>query len=769
MGVGIAGATSGYSVAHGVLDRLPVDDGNRVVAIEAPDEDGGFEASIDWRTAVDLERRRPAGLEGLAGHIRGMVRHLGGDGGPGERLQGEFVTPGFFDVLGVSITVGRGFVEDDVPPGSRPAVVLAHDLWERRFGSDPAVLDRPIVLDGESARVVGVAAPEFDGLRRKVDVWVAGHFDRSRSPELPRWHVVGRLPEGVGVEALRDELGLRPRIDPEGGVDPDAPPLRPRPLIEALVPAETVVMLRALVALGFFVLAVACGCVTVLLLARALRRAPETAIRLALGAPRGRLVGEQLLELGVLAILGGLFGVSLTYLLTSRIRAVLENDALPFMDATPDLEVLVFAVAASCLAAVASGLLPGLRGTALDIGETLNRSGGRGSTVRMGRAAPVLVLVQVVLSCALVVVAALQLRQAEKVVGGPPPFRIEEYVQIEYWLPWWSYRDVAERTRFHLAVLDDVRRLSGVADAAFDAPPSSSVLGTAEVEDASGRRSARLRIAALSPGALETLDLTPVRGRSFEGADSDRRVVVVDDSAARRLFGGGDVVGNRIRIQDGPEGEDAPWLEIVGVVPSLRAEAGEEVRGLAYVPSLPSGFSARLTVQARAGDPVSLFLPVAEVIRSRDPEVPVEAPRSMVEVEADRNRLVRVGATLFTLLGGGALILAVVGIHGTVSYAVRRRRVEMAIRAAMGAGPARIAWVLARGPGALVATGTALGVVLGAAIAPYLGVVLLSRYARDPLALSLAPIIVLVAAAAAVAGPLRRALASDVMDDLRVE
>ncbi|HSU12929.1 ABC transporter permease [Longimicrobium sp.] len=778
LGIGIN--TAIFSVVNGVLLRpLPYRDPGALVRLyhvhaeKAPQ--GGPFSPQDF----DDLKAGARGFRSLASYwfVPGESGlNLTGDGREPRRVQGAFVSPEFFPLLGVSAARGRTLRADENVPGADRVAVLSDAFWRSRFNADPSAVGRTVTLDGKPFTVVGVMPPRFAFPAREAEVWVPVSLIGDN--EIPherglRWlDVVGRLGPGTAPEAalasasaVLGQLAGDHADSNEGWTRARMETLRDS-LVGPVRPALLVLMATVVM-----VLLVACANLANLLLARASAREREIAIRTALGAGRHRLVRQMLTESLVLALLGGAAGVVLA---AFGVRALLALSAgtLPRPgEVGLDAGVVLFALLLSVVTAVLFGLVPAVR-TARGATAEVLRDGGRGGSERRGgRTRAALVLGETAAAMVLLVGAGLLINSFWRLVSVDPGFRPDHVLVASFDIPP-GYDTPEKMNAYRAELLRRVGEIRGVT--AVGAAKTQPLRGHGERMQFTlpGRTGgdAVLRPASgtyiVSAGYFAALGIPVQRGRVFEARDDAPDappVLVVNQSAARRYWPGADPVGQTVLLGDAP-------FTVVGVVGDVRNEGLASATGpAAYLPfSVAPRPATRLFVRA-SGDPAALAPAVRDAIHSADPLQPIADIRTLRGAMADTVAQPRFFTLLLGVFGGLAMFLAALGLYGVVAYSVTRRTVEIGIRMALGARARDVVLMVVR---------RAMGPALGGIVAGTAAAVLLARFLAsmlfevrpgDPATFVAAAALLAAIALLASWLPARRASRVDPMRALRAE
>jgi len=689
-----------------------------------------------------------------------MPVHLSVRGQMPERTWIEAVSPNYFALANVSpafgalLTPGHGEAK-----GAAPVIVLAHRYWQRRFGGNPAIVGQPVVLNGQSFTVVGIAPESFTGLSWAMAVsgWVPSgamgammqNGDSMRdSRGVPMFRLMGRLASGRTVADARAELevittrlaaaypaehkGTRVMVIPENRARPD-------PSISELLPAFAAVFM-AMVTLVLFI---ACGNVANLMIARSVERQRDLAIRSALGASRARLIRLQVVEGLVLAAMAGVVGLLLAVWTGRALAGFTPSGDIPVnQDQPQDWRIFAFTFVVSAIAGIATALWPARQASRFNLVESL-KEGARGSGTRRHGLRNFLVITQVSLSFIVLVSAGLfvhSLRQMQNLALG---FRLDRVLVMSMDLSLQQYGD--ERGRQFLdALVTRAESLPGVTSAtvATHLPLDSTGISIVDVGidgEIPGTKDNRLSIGynAVGKRFLETTGLQLLRGRGFDSSDGEtsRLVGLVNDTMARKLWPGKDPIGQRFQVPLGKDGK-AQWVEVIGLVANGKyVMLSEEPRPFFYLP-LIQHYSAPITLIVRSGsDPLGLVNPLTRVVNGLDPDLPVFNVKSMSAHVRDSPlglMPLRVGAAMAGGQGVIGIFLAVLGLYAVVSYGVAQRTREIGVRMALGANRADVLLLVIREGMRLTIIGVVLGLVGSLGLGFVLSKVLYGLSAMDP-------------------------------------
>jgi len=785
LGVGIGANTALFGVVDAVLLKpLPFPDAQQLVVVKErtaarPNRAVAFPDFLDWQTRQQTFTGLSASL------IIGGV--LSGDG-EAERVFGRAVTRNFFATLGTPMHLGRPFTADEDQPGGAPAIVLSYALWQRRYARDAGVVGRATNYNGERYSIVGVLPPTFDFYGRanaNNDIFVPLGRLREQSFMQTRLdhpvQVVGRLQPAVSLERARTDLaGIASALEQEHPGTNRGVAVTVTPLLEDYV-GDMRLTLTVLLGASWLLLTIACINVANLLLARASTRRQEIAVRLALGARRGRILRQLLTESLLLSAIGGAFGLFLAWIAADSL-ARLAPVALPRIEEIAlDWRVVLFGAVMTTITGLAFGIVPALQTTDVELQQVM-RSTGRAVTGRGKRLREVLVAGQVALCVALLIATGLLVRSFQRLSAVDPGYDAANVVSMRLRLPDARYRTRAQVLPVLDALLKRIAALPGVESACLT---TGVPLGRRSDKGfaVAGQSAEPLDRAPLaltqwaSADCHRTFGIGLLAGRRFTPSDREHSaaVAIVDDEFVRKYLGRepASAVGERVRLLDEPD----RWREIVGVVRHVRhSRLDEESSAEIYIPfeqtrtdwQLEIGRAMDVAVRsARPAD--AIVAAIRSEIRAFDPELPLSHVTTL-ESALQRSMAPRLfNAVLLSIFGTAALLLCVVGIYGVVSYSVSQRTREIGLRMTLGAQPAEMFRLVMSRALRMALAGAAMGVAAALLLGRVLEGLLYGVHARDPLTFLTVLTLLNVVAVVAAYVPARRAMHLDLVSALRID
>ena len=784
MGLAIGANTAIFSLVDAVLlESLPYPDPGRLFTISEtspvyPKISLDYPDYLDWRTSQHS-------FEEIAVFRRDNF-NLTGNGDP-ERVSGAIVTASYFRVLGVTPEIGRFFAESEDRTGGAGLILLSDRFWRNRFAADPKIIGRTLVLNDVSYEVIGIAPPQIMN-PESMDVYVPmGHFpvpaaltDRGQHPGL---NCLGRLKSGVSLEAAGAEFRVIARnLELQY---PDSNPnisAKVTPLLEDVVGQYRMTLYLLLAVVGL-VLLIGCANVANLLLGRAIVRQREISLRAALGASRARLINQLLFESVVLAILGGVLGLLLAQTSLDAIVVLAPHDVGRFEHVHLNGMVLLFTTIVTLGSGLVFGLWPALKTSRVNLRETLDAAGGRGTTAGAARqrSQGLLVIGQVALASLLLVASSLLIQSFQQLQKVPLGFDPHNMLMVEIKLSSSKYQNQADQTTktemaaFYESLLQRIRSVPGTEASALgsNAPFNGNNYSTdfsvvGQPEPRLGEEPTA-EYASVSPDYFKTLKIQLIRGRTFDAEDRVGKtpVVIIDEKLANRCFPGQDPIGKQLS-EDAHKANSVKYT-IVGMVRTVRHDdlASEPKLAELYFP-VSQRPELLMTVLLRAkGDPQGVVSAVREAVQSSDPSLPVFNIRTMESQLSEELVTQRLSVVLVSLFSVLALLLAAVGLYGVLAYSIAQRTREIGIRIALGAESGSILNLVVRQGLMIVGIGLAAG-ILGSVILTHLIQSLLYGVSgTDPIALLTAIGVLGLAAFLACVVPAWRAIRIDPMIALR--
>jgi putative ABC transport system permease protein len=776
LGVGVT--TTIFTAVRGTLLRpLPYRDGDRLVAIYARlPERNETGINISWPDYLSW-RDQSRSFEQL-----GMWtwETLNFSGEPeAERVDGAAVTPNLFPLLGIPPLLGRFFTAEEAVQGRNRVVLLSHDIWKRRFAGDASIIGRAVTVDAQPYTVVGVMPPQFN-FPDRGNVWVPYVPDEVARERGNRFlaGAIGRLKPGITVaEAQADLDVISRRLQQEykqenTGWDAEVIALR-----DDLVGDLRRPLLIFLGAVGM-VLLIACTNVANLMLVRGATRQREVALRVALGAARHRVVGQVLVESIIIALIGGVAGAML-----SRVGVLLLGMAFPdnvpfYISFGVDAQVVVFTLVLTVITGLLLGLVPALRATRVNL-QTSLKDGARGETHGRHRShlRAALVVTEVALSLILLVSATLLLRSYRSLTSTELGFDEHGIISARVGLPLAKYQDREARRAFWTRLYERVAAVPGVeAVGSANGIPFSgwNVQAGMTVEGRPPRRQGEeldVHYQRVSPDYFRAIGVPLLRGRGFGDADRDTsaHVGLINESLVRKEFLNQDPLGKRIKL-GGPESRDA-WVTIIGVVKDFRHyRLPEPMKPALYFPQLASpSYTQTLVIRTTSRDPSALAPALRDILRDLDPDVPAYQVQTFEQVVSRSLWRQRLQGTTLGVFAALALVLAVVGIYGVISYTVAQRMRELGVRVALGASSRQVLGLVLGHGARLTMLGVLVGLVGALALTRVLARLLYGVAPTDLLTFTSVPLLLAAVAVVATWIPARRATKVDPVVAMRAE
>jgi putative ABC transport system permease protein len=784
LALGIGLTTAMFGITNGfLLNGLPFEEGDRIFAIVRNTSSlGTFLQTVPVRDYSDWEERQRT-FEGIAAFTIATFNVSGGD--RPERVLGAEMTASAFQVLRESPVLGRPFTAEDEIPGAARVAIIAHALWQDRYELDPGVIGNTIRVDGYESTIIGVMGEGFE-FPFSQRVWTPLRLDPlNAGPDEGQLRVFGRLADGVSLSETQAEFdAIAANLAQEHPQTHEGITIAIRPYVEQFVGPNARPLLFLMLGLVSLVLLIACSNVANLLLARAVARHREVAIRTALGAHRARLMTSHLIEAFVLVLLGGVGGFAVAQTGIMLFYNAITVNVRPFwLEARVEPEVLLFVGVVMLVATLVSGALPALRASKTNVADVLRDEARGSSGLRLGRLSRWLVTGEIAASGALLVGAGLMVKSLANFTSFQYDFTTEKIFTASVAAGDGDFDSEEQQLQFLEDLEVRVTALPGVVSAgiATELPVIGLALAPYEIEGTAftnDQDRPSTRLVAASPGMFETFEVPLLEGRAFTAGDREStvRVALVNASFAARDFAGESPVGRRFRIHT-PAG-DPEWITIVGVVADMYLAEDYSLAHPAavYVPLRQgdivrgaSGFFAMTLTARTGGDPTAITPRVREELASLNPNIPLSREFAFDRVLAQTYvGIVTVGST-FAVFGLVALFLAAVGLYGVMSFSTGQRTREIGIRMAFGAVRRDTFLLVLKQASKQLAIGLGAGLALGYGLSHALQFVLFEVEPLQPAILISVGVMLAVVAFLATLVPARRAARVDPMVAMRYE
>ena len=782
LALGIGANTAIFSVVNAVLLRpLPFRDPEQLVIVWEDAAFAGFPRNtpapanyVDWKNQNQSFADMAATAE--------VSFNLTGDAEP-ERVTAYAVTANFFPLFGVQPLLGRSFLPEEDRPGSNKVVVLSYSLWQTRYGGDAQILNRDILLNGEKHSVVGVMPANFQFLQSEVRLWTPIAFSQEDLTNRGGHYlnVIARLKPGVELaQAQADMNALMRRIATDhpgetfdGKLGAVVMPMRDQ--IAGDARGSLVVLLVAVA----FVLLIACANVAGLLLARAVGRRREIALRMALGAGRPAVVRQLLTESLLLSLVAGVLGTLLAYWSFTFLQGLVPEEMSLATSLKLDTRILLFTILISIITGIIFGLAPALQAAKVDLNEALKQSSTRMTST--GRLRSTMIVFEVALSLVLLIGAGLLIQTLFQIFGQYSVLEPEKVLTMRTVLPPEKYKEPQQRNNFYRQVLERVEHLPGVVSAGYSTSVPLSWKGGTSGFLPEGIKSPIPGMAydanhrEVSAGYLKTMNIPLRAGRYFDDSDNEQSmpVVIINETMARQYWTGENALGRRLKIGD-PDEPGKQWKQIVGIVADIRQMGLDEpVTAEMYLPyqqitDWPWFIPRDLAIRT-SGDTSNLVGAVRQIIREVDPDQPISNIATMAELLGTEASERRMGMIMLAAFAGLALLLASLGIYGVLAYFVSQHTSEIGVRLALGASTRNILFLVLRKGMVLTLLGVVIGIAAALGLTRLMSSLLFGVKAVDPLTFVTVPLLLAGVALLACYLPARRATKVDPLVALRYE
>ena len=788
LALGIGANSAIFSIVNSLLlNPLPYRDSGRLAIIWS--HSPGANVEKDWPSPGQFEaiRANSTVFEGIA-IIHGRSLNVGGLSNP-TRAGALEASSNLFPLLGAQPLIGRTFLPEEDTPGKPHTVILSNAFWRREFGGNDKVLQNSLLLNGEKYEIIGVMPREFSlGFEvvptvssvPEPDVFLPLPMNTKQKEEQgdENYNLLARLKPGASITQAQSELDIATKKLAEQF--PDRYPATRRfsfsikPLLEQVVGDVRRPLFVLLAAVGC-VLLIACANVANLLLTRATSREREIAIRTALGAARVRVIRQLLTESVLLSVLGGVVGLVLAYWLLDVLRWLGPSNIPRLPAIHMDGRVLAFTSAIAVATGILFGMAPALRTSKLNLSEALKEGARNVAGGHHDRLRKLLVISELALSLVLLISAGLLIRSFISVERVNPGFDAHNLLGMRLSVAGTSYKgDRAEI--FYGELLERVRRLPGVKSVGIaDNLPLSGGIGWGSIsiegyEPSVGQDMIQSDGRSAGVGYFETMGIPLVQGRFFDEHDTEKSapVIVIDEHMARNYWPNANPLGSRIKF--GRAESDNPWMTIVGVVGSVKQyDLENEARVTMYFPAAQAMGGSMYLVARTSIAPSSLAATIASEVRSMDPNIPIFDVKTMEQRVVESLARRRFAMLALGTFAGFALLLAVIGIYGVISYSVAQRTSEIGIRLALGARQTDVLRLILSDGFTLALIGIAVGLVLSFAVTRFLSTLLFGVRATDVFTFSALSILLVVVSLLACYLPARRATKVDPLVALRYE
>jgi putative ABC transport system permease protein len=785
LALGIGANTAIFSVVNAVLLRpLPFRSSEALVSVFEKDQTRGVvRGSYSYPNFFDLREQNHVFEHVAAYHDNDFI--MTGRGEP-VRIPGSVVTADLFSVLGTPPMLGRTFLPDeDKPTETGRVVVLSERLFASRFNSDASIINQQITLDGKTYTVIGVMPHgfEFPIQNDSLDLWTTIADDAAGSSPITAQRgahflqVVGRLKPGVTESSAQAEAdAIAARLEQQYPDTNTHKGIRVVSALQALVGDVRPALLILLGAVAC-VLLIACANVANLLLARAMTRHKEMAVRSALGASRMRVVRQLLTESVLLSLAGGLLGLALAVWWADLLIALGKKDIPRAIQVGLDWRVLAFTLGVSVLTGVVFGLFPAfhLSGTALT--ESLKEGRGAGAGAKRNRIRGVLVAAEVAIAVVLLVGAGLLIQSLWRLRHVNPGLEPQNVLTFNVSLPEVRYSS-EKQARFFSDLTTRLRSLPGVqsASAVLPLPLSGDRMGISfqiDGREVAAKDEPSADVFVAEPNYFRTMGIPILKGRDFEERDEHKSmpVVIVTESFARQFFPGEDAVGKRIKPGISTwDDEKSTMREIVGVVGDIRNRTLDtEPKPAYYLPQSQVPFTQLIAVVKSGNDPKSLSGSITREVSAIDTELPVFSVKTMAEYISSSVAAPRFNTTLLSIFAGVALVLTIIGLYGVMSYSVAQRTNEIGIRMALGAKTRDVLALVVKDGLKMVSLGLLFGIAGALALTRLLATLVYGVTTHDPMTFVVIAALLSLVAMVACYVPAWRATRVDPLEALRCE
>ena len=784
--LGIGANTAIFSVINAVMILpLPYRDASRLVTVWEDNRNRGNHQNpvspanfMDWKEQSDV-------FEDIAA-LYDTRFNLSGVADP-EEIPGQRVTLNMFEVLGAQAMIGRTLEAGDAEPARQDSVVLSYGLWQRRFGGDKDIIGKPVQLNANVFTVIGVMPPNFQLFFRtasltgnRAEIWAPMMFGNDDRVRRGRYATgVARLKDGVTRQQAQSQMdsiaGTLEREYPDFNTGWGVSIVPFREQFTGDMQRPLLVLLGAVA----LVLLIACANVANLLLARAVSRKKEMAIRLAVGANRGRLIRQLLVESTALGIVGGAAGLLLAMWGVDALFALGPKELLPVGGARINFSVLGFTLLVSLLTGLVFGVVPALEASRTNLNETL-KEGGRavlsgGRSRRSHHLGNLFVISEVAMALVLLIGAGLLIKSFARLQSVNPGFNPRNLLTVRVSLPYAKYHEEGQTGRFFRDALTRIRQIHGVRTAGavsflpFTGPGAATGFTVAGNPWPLPGQWPVVDVRVCDSDYFQAMGIPLIKGRTFTEREQieKRHVVIINETLAREMFPGEDPIGRGLIIE---MMNDPPPSEIIGVVGDVKHKGYDgAVRAMSYWPQAELPYSGMTLVARTDGNPLDYVAAVRREVQALDQDQPIASVYTMEQLMSESVARARFITMLLTIFAGVALILAVVGMYGVMTYSVTQRAHEIGIRMALGATSRDVVSMIVAEGLRVTAIGLAVGLTGALLLTRVIASLLFEVRASDPITFVLVGIGLTAVGLLACFVPARRAAKVDPMIALRYE
>jgi putative ABC transport system permease protein len=792
LALGIGVNSTVFTFVNAVLLRgLPFPNADQIVHLNSRNTTEGNSQGVSYPDFRDW-RANARTFSSLAAYQQ-TTMNISDSGHPPERASGVRVSANAFSIIGERPIQGRDFRDDEDRQGAEPVAILGYGIWKTRYGSDPGIVGKSIKINDVSTTVIGVMA---EGMRfpTNTDVWTPLVPDTElERRDARRVNLFGRLADGVTLKQAQTELsGIcknleRQYPDTNKSIDAEIMTFNQRfnggPI--------RIVFLALMGAVGF-VLLIACANVANLLLSRSARRSREIAVRIALGASRGRVIRQLLVESTLLAFLGGVLGWIMSLVGVRLFDIAVQDVGKPYwIKFTMDMTVFAFLVAVCFATGIIFGIVPALQVSKTNLNEILKESGRGNAGGRRARwMASSMVVVELALTIVLLAGAGLMIRSFLKLYSLDIGAKTDHLLTMSVGLPDLKYPKPEQRQIFYESLLTRLQTIPGMQVSAIASaiPFGGSDRRRLEIEGkpvSAETQQPRVAYIAISPRYFDVVGATLRRGRGFTETDggTGAEVAIVNERFAAQFFPKEDPLGRRVRLLTGdgrtpprgtpstPPPPEPKWVTIVGVSPTIRQGDRQalEPDAVVYVPYRLESYPFMSILTRSQTEPGALTMQVRQTVQAIDAELPVGNVQTMDQFLAQARWPYRVFGSMFAIFAAIALVLSAVGIYAVTAYSVTQRTQEIGVRMALGARGGQVSWLILRRGLVQLAIGLTIGLAGALPLSGVLQSLVVQIPTKDPLTFgAIAGILIAVTVAACVV-PARRATRLDPLVALRAE